>query len=197
MLCTLDDRDLRLERLSRFSQKSQLQRQHQNAVAKYDRAQASIIEAQLDQATAELELIDAQLGRTRLQAPFAGLLVSGDLSQRLGNAVTKGEVLFEVTLLDAYRVILEVDERRINDVRTGQGGSLVLASQPGTTYAFTIAKDGRNFFRVEARLASIDDRLRPGMEGVGKIAVDRRRLLAIWSRELIEWLHLWLWRWLP
>jgi hypothetical protein len=205
VLCLLDDRDLRLERLAKFSQKSQLQRQHQSAVAKYDRAQAMIIEAQLDQATAELELIEAKLERTRLQAPFAGLLVSGDLSQRLGSAVTKGEVLFEVTPLDSYRVLLEVDERRIGDVRLGQQGSLVLASQPGTTYAFTVskitpittAKEGRNFFRVEAQLATVVDSLRPGMEGVGKVSVDRRRLIAIWTRELVEWLHLWFWRWLP
>lgn len=205
VLCTLDDRDLRLERLSRVSQRSQLQRQHQNAVAKYDRAQAIIIEAQIDQATAELELIEAKLQRTRLLAPFAGLLISGDLSQRLGSAVSKGDVLFEVTPLDAYRVILEVDERRIGDVRTGQQGNLVLSSQPGKTYAFTISKitpitsaeDGRNFFRVEAQLATVDDSLRPGMEGVGKVFVDRRRLISIWTRELIEWLRLWLWRWLP
>ena len=205
LLCTLDDRDLRLERLARFSQKSQLQRQHQSAVAKYDRAQAIIIEAQLDQASAELELIESRLQRTQLLAPFAGLLVSGDLSQRLGSAVTKGEVLFEVTPLDAYRVILEVDERRISDVRPGQQGNLVLASQPGKTYAFSITKitpittaeEGRNFFRVEAQLATADESLRPGMEGVGKVYVDRRRLIAIWTRELIEWLDLWLWRWLP
>lgn len=205
LLCTLDDRDLRLERLARFSQKSQLQRQHQSAVARYDRAQAIIIEAQLDQAAAELELIEAKLQRTRLQAPFAGLLISGDLSQRLGGSVTKGEVLFEATPLDAYRVILEVDERRIGDLRIGQQGNLVLASQPGRTYDFTIAKitpittaqEGRNFFRVEAQLATVDDSLRPGMEGIGKVFVDRRRLIAIWTRDLLEWLHLWFWRWLP
>ena len=59
------------------------------------------------------------------------------------------------------------------------------------------SENGRNFFRVEARLATIDNSLRPGMEGVGKISVDRRRLISIWTRELIEWLRLWLWRWLP
>lgn len=205
VLCVLDDRDLRLERLARFSQKSQLLRQHQSAVAKYDRAQAIIVEAQLDQASAELELVEAKLQRTRLQSPFSGLLVSGDLSQRLGGAVAKGEILFEITPLDGYRVILDVDERRIGDVRIGQHGALVLTSHPGIVYGFTVAKitpittakDGRNCFRVEAELAMVDDSLRPGMEGVGKISIDRRRLIAIWTRELIEWVRLWCWRWLP
>ena len=205
VLCTLDDRDLRLERLARFSQKSQLQLQQQKAVAKYDRAQVVIAEAQLAQASAELDLVEAKLQRTRLLAPFAGLLVSGDLSQRLGSAVSKGEVLFELTPLDSYRVILDVDERRIDDVRLGQRGTLVLASQPGAAYNFTVskitpittAKNGHNFFRVEGTLDSVANTLRPGMEGVGKINVDRRRLISIWTRELVEWVRLWFWRWLP
>lgn len=205
LLCSLDDRDLRLEKLSRISQRNQLQKQYEDARAKHDRAQANIIRAQLNQAQAELDLIEAKLERSRLAAPFKGLLVSGDLSQRLGGAVQKGEVLFEVTPLDAYRVILEVDERRIGDVNTGQQGSLMLSSQPDSRYSFTITKitpittaeGGRNYFRVEARLESVDDRLRPGMEGVGKIVIDRRRLIGIWTRALIEWLQLWSWRWLP
>ena len=39
--------------------------------------------------------------------------------------------------------------------------------------------------------------LRPGMDGIGKIAVDRRKLIAIWSRDLIDWLRLKVWRWWP
>ncbi|MBM9614706.1 HlyD family efflux transporter periplasmic adaptor subunit [Desulfobulbus rhabdoformis] len=205
LLCTLDDRDLRLERLAHLSQRAQLERQHQNAVAKYDRAQATIINARLEQATAELRLVEAKLSRSQLSAPFAGLLVSGDLSQRLGGAVDKGEILFEVTPLSGYRVILQVDERWIEDVRVGQLGKLVLASRPESLYPFTISQitpltaseDGRTFFRVEAKLDTIDSGLRPGMEGIGKISIDRRLLISIWTRELREWLRLFFWRWMP
>jgi hypothetical protein len=35
------------------------------------------------------------------------------------------------------------------------------------------------------------------MEGVGKIRIDERRLVWIWSHSLIEWVQLWLWSWLP
>ncbi|NOY13019.1 MAG: HlyD family efflux transporter periplasmic adaptor subunit, partial [Deltaproteobacteria bacterium] len=205
LLCTLDNRDLRLEKLSRVSQVSQLQRQYQDVLAKHERAQANIIRAQLEQANAELALLETKLARTRLLAPFAGLVVRGDLSQRLGGAVQKGEVLFEITPLNSYRVILEVDERRIADVHVGQSGILVLSSLPNEQYKFTVSKitpittaeDGRNFFRVEAHLETVTESLRPGMEGIGKIFIDRRKLISIWSRDLVEWLQLWAWTWLP
>jgi hypothetical protein len=35
------------------------------------------------------------------------------------------------------------------------------------------------------------------MEGVGKIAIDRRRLISIWTHEVVDWVRLALWTWLP
>jgi multidrug resistance efflux pump len=205
ILCTLDDRDLRLERQKWLSQRSQFQRQHQEAFAKHERAQVNIINAQLEQAAAQLELLEAQMERTRVQAPFDGLVVRGDLSQMLGSMITQGEVLFEIAPLNAYRLILKIDERRITDVAVGQEGKLMLASLPQEHYPFivrkvtpqTTAEEGQNTFRVEAQLVETSPHLRPGMEGVGKISVDRRRLISIWTRDLVEWFKLWLWSWWP
>jgi len=203
LLCALDDRDLRLVRLAKNSRHRQLQRQYQEAVAKHDRTQAKIIRAQLDQSQAELDLINAKLARTQLKAPFTGLIVSGDLSQRLGSSVEQGEILFEITPLDAYRVILKVDERRIRDVVPGQKGTLMLSSLPGEKYTFRVAtvtpiskaEEGRTYFRVEASLDTIDGALRPGMEGIGKIAIDQRKLFSIWTRGMADWIRLSFWSW--
>jgi hypothetical protein len=98
-----------------------------------------------------------------------------------------------------------VDERRIVDVRVGQRGRLVLSALPQDNFDFIVAKvtpistakEGLNYFRVEATPEKISDRLRPGMEGVGKIYVDRRKLISIWTRDLREWLRLWVWSWWP
>lgn len=205
LLCVLEDKDLRLERLNLMGQRSQYERQRQEAFAKHDRANLRIIGAQLEQVDAELSLIESKLKRASLRMPFEGLLVSGDLSQRLGGSVEKGEVLFEVAPLDSYRVILEVDERRIADIDEGQRGVLVLSSLSGESLDFTvmkiipiaIAEEGNNYFRVEAELDNVSERLRPGMEGVGKVYVDRRKLISIWTRSLTEWVRLWVWKWIP
>ena len=200
-LCVLDDRELRLERLNWMSKKAQYEKQYQEAQAKHERAEAEIIRAQLDQASARLELTESQIERAILISPFKGIVISGDLSQRLGGAAVKGEILFEVAPLDEYRIILEVDERRIADVLTGQKGYMILSALPNEKMAFTVnkitpiatAKEGLNFFRVEAAPMVITERLRPGMEGIGKIYIDRRNLFSIWTRSMKEWLTIKLW----
>ena len=124
----------------------------------------------------------------------------------------RGEQLFEIAPLQSYRIILKVNERDINDVTVGQQGELVLSSMPEHIFHFDVtritpvstAEEGENYFRVEASLLTGEgtdtagmERLRPGMEGAGKIWIDERRLIWIWTRDLMNWLRLKVWRWLP
>lgn len=205
LLGVLDDRDLRLERVKWATEKEQYSKEYNQALAEHDRSQIRILRAKIGQADAQIDLLDEQLARTRIVAPFDGLIISGDLSQSLGSPVERGQVLFEVTPLDAYRVIAEVDERDIGQISVGQQSSLMLSSMPGEVFPFVVekitpvstAKEGRNYFRVEGRLEEASERLRPGMEGVGKIAIDRRKLIWVWTHEAIDWIRLQLWRWLP
>ena len=205
ILCRLDDRELTLERSKWQSQLEQSTKQYYEALGNRNAAQVQILLAQVDQARSQVALIDDQLARTRVIAPFDGEIVTGDLSQSLGAPVERGQVLFEVAPLDAYRVVLQVDERTIAEVRLAQKGHLVLTGFPNDPLPFTVAKitpvstatEGRNYFRVEAELQSIPQRLRPGMEGVGKIEIDRRRYLWIWTHDVVDWISLKLWYWSP
>jgi biotin carboxyl carrier protein len=206
LLARLDNRDLQLEQERLTSQREQYGRQYREAMAKRDRAAARIVSSQVDQVQAQLSLIEEQLSRTEVTAPFDGVLVSGDLSQALGAPLERGQVLFEIAPLDAYRVMLLVDERDIADVTLGQRGELVLASMPNERLPFAVkkitpvsaTKEGRNAFRVEAQLdAEAGRRLRPGMEGVAKVLVGDRHLAWIWTRELANWMRLKLWAWTP
>jgi multidrug resistance efflux pump len=206
LLFSLDDRDLRLERLKWASQKLQSKREHSEAVAKHDRAKARILSAQMEQADAEIALLDEELKRTRVTAPFDSFIVSGDLSQSLGSPVERGDVMFELAPLDSYRIILKVDERDIDDVLVDQTGLLALTSAPEDSMPITVekitplstAEEGRNYFSVEARLdGAITPLLRPGMEGVGKINVDQRKLIWIWTHKIIHWFRMFFWTWWP
>ncbi|PKN19510.1 MAG: histidine kinase [Deltaproteobacteria bacterium HGW-Deltaproteobacteria-6] len=205
VICKLNDRELKLEMLSLMSKRGQYERQYKKAMAERNRGEANVISSQIDQATAEINLVQNKLSQIVIRSPFNGVVLAGDLSQRYGAAVKRGEELFQIAPLDAYRLILKVDEQRITDVALGQRGVLVLSSLPHEKYEFTVkkitsittAEDGRNYFRVEAALDSLSPRLRPGMEGVGKINVDRRLVVLIWTRSFITWLRLGLWSWLP
>ncbi len=205
VLAVLDDRDLKLEQVKWESEKEQAARKYREALAKHDRAASRILAAQLNQAEAQLALAEEKLARTQLVAPFDGVVVSGDLSQLLGSPIEQGKVLFELAPLDSYRIILKVDERDIAYVSVAQRGELALTGLTGSTLPFTVKtitsvstpQEGRNFFRVEAQLADASSGLRPGMEGVGKIAAGERRLMWIWTRTFVDWLRISLWTWMP
>jgi multidrug resistance efflux pump len=205
VMASLDDRELRLTRLKWLSQQEQLTRQYHQAMANRNAAAAVILTAQVDQARAEVALIDYQLAHTQITAPFRGIIVSGDLSQSLAAPIERGQVMFELAPLDSYRVVLQVNERDVTYVKVAQRGTLLLTGTPSEPLPFVVekvtpvstAKEGHNFFRVEARLDRQLDRLRPGMEGVGKVEIDRRLYAWIWTRQVIDWLRLALWKWLP
>jgi RND family efflux transporter MFP subunit len=205
VLGALDDQDLKLERTRWSSQREQFRNQYRKALAERNRTESRILSAQIDQAEAQIQLLDEQLARTEFVAPFDGIVVAGDLSQKFGSPVERGQVLFEVAPLDSYRVILEADEHDIAELEVGQQGRLALSALPGEVMPISIEKitpvsvteDGRNFFRVEAALEAPSAHLRPGMQGVGKIEVGRHKLLWSWTHKLVDWFRLWVWTWWP
>lgn len=205
VLAKLDDKDLLLEKARLESQHQQYLKEYRDALGQADRSKVSVLQAQLGQVEAQLALNESQLNRVNIKAPFAGVIVSGDLSQKLGAPYQRGEVLFELAPLDAYRVILQVDERDIAHVKVGQAGQLVLAGHAEQVLPFRVskitpvseAKEGRNYFRAEAKLEQAVAYLRPGMKGIGKIHAGEHRLVWIWSKNLIDWLRLTFWTWWP
>ncbi|WP_447599133.1 HlyD family efflux transporter periplasmic adaptor subunit [Nitrospira sp. Nam80] len=205
VLATLQDHDLKLEKLKRLSEREQLMKEYRKALAEREAPKVEILTAQLKQVQAQLDLATDKLARAQAVAPFAGVVVTGDLSQQLGAPVEEGKVLFELAPLDAYRIVLEVDERDIGYVSVGQRGRLLLSALPHDALPFVVerimpvstSRDGRNFFRVESRFVDSPSHLRPAMEGVAKIDIDHRRLVWIWTHDAFHWLRLKLWAWLP
>ena len=205
LLAKLDDRDLLLDRAKWSAERDKLVQKQREALAKHDRSALVVLGAQIQQALSQLALVEERLARVQVLAPFDGVIVSGDLSQMLGSPIEKGKVLFEVAPLTAYRIILQVDERDIGYVVPDQKGTVALAGIPSTALPLVVtritpvavAEDGRNTFRIEARLTELDPRIRPGLEGVAKLDAGQRSLLWIWTRSLIDWLRLAAWRYLP
>ena len=191
LLVELADDDLNLERERLHSQVTQWESALAEANAKADRAQVMMNLARLQQARAQLALVDSQLERTRLHAPFDAVVVHGDLSQRLGAPLKEGEELLTLAPAGQYRVIVEVDEKDIGRVSAGQSGSLALAALPWDTLTLRVRQvtpmavtaDGRSVFEVEAEVPEPPATLRPGLSGSGRIEVGQRPLLAGWAFE--------------
>ncbi|TXT25571.1 MAG: GAF domain-containing protein [Gallionellaceae bacterium] len=205
ILCELDDRDLRLEQQKWAGESEQHSRELREAMAGHNSTAVQVLSAQLQQSEAQMKLASARISRAKITSPFDGVVITGDLSQLIGSPVEQGKKLFEIAPLHTYRIILQVDERELRHVSLGQPGKLVITGIAGEPVPFHVsqitpvasAQDGRNFFRVEAKLEQSSAQMRPGMEGIGKISVGERRLWWILTHTFTDWLRLTLWTWLP
>lgn len=206
VLAELAQQDLQIERSKRGSELAQHVNAYSAAFARADRATLMVSQARMEEARAQLELVESQIERTQVKAPFDGVVISGDLTQQLGAPIQRGAVLMVVAPADGYRLIVEVDERDINDVKAGAAGRAALAAMPGTTHAFRIervtplaaTREGRHFFEVEGKLEVTNAALRPGLQGVARIDAEARPLASMLFGRLANGLrlHLWSWGWL-
>jgi hypothetical protein len=203
VLVELAQQDLLLERRKWQGELAQHENAYGAAMSKSDRVQMAVSMARMQEAQAQLDLVQQQLVRTSLVAPFDGIVTEGDLVQSLGAPVQKGHILMTVAPRDRYRIIVEVDERDIARIGTGQEGKLALTAMPGERQPFSVVRispvarviDERNVFEVEGRVPAGATALRPGLKGVAKIAVGYRPLGWIAFHRLLDFLRLSAWKW--
>lgn len=203
-LLDLLDGDLRLERERWGSQLAQHENAYAAAMAKPDRAAASTSLSRISEAQAQLALVDEQLARSRVVAPFDALVIQGDLSQSIGAPVRQGDTLLTLATSGHHRVIVEVDEVDIAAVQLGQAGQLSLSSlsfgsEPIVVERITPlarAVEGRNVFEVEARLVEPRADLRPGLLGRAELFVGHRPPLWAWTGHVWDRLRVAWWSWL-
>jgi hypothetical protein len=205
LLGRLEDRELRLQRAEFQGRIAEAQHQLDEAIGKRDLSAANLGAARKAQAEAELRLVQDNLERTVLLAPFDAIVISGDPTQSIGAPLRRGDTVYELSPMDRYRVALEVDQTDFGFVQPGQPGRLVLTPLPDARWPIELtlvtpvatARDGRTGFRVDAALLEQDAALRPGMQGIAKVVVGRARYVWIWTHDAVNWARLKLWEYLP
>lgn len=164
-------------------------------------ADSQIAAAKAEQAEAECAMLRERIARAEIIAPIDGVVLTGDWKNRLGGPVKMGDTLFEIAPLSNLEAELFVSDEDIADVHAGQRGELAVAGNPAARFAFTVERISpaaemvkqKNVFRVLVRLEERSDWLRPGMEGVAKIRIDKRSPFAIWTRKAVNWIRMKLW----
>lgn len=201
VLAELATQDLQLESRRRESELSQHENAYRAAQARNDRAQMVISQSRAGEAQAMLTLAEGQIERARIQSPFDGIVIKGDLTQTLGAPVQRGEVLLTIAPNNSFRLIIEVDESDIAAIVPGQKGELALAAVPERALMFTTRRvvpfaassDSRNYFEVEAAMEPQGASLRPGLSGVARIDAGQRTLWWMATHRLFNWLRLMFW----
>jgi hypothetical protein len=189
LLAELDGEALRGQQRRLQAEIAQQENALMESMIRSDRAQVGIRRARLDEIEAKKNLVDQQLAQTRLSAPFDGVVIKGDLSQLLGSPLKRSDVLLTLARGKGFRIIVEISEQDIADVRVGQRGTLVLAALPSEEFAFRVVRlapvanitaDGNNVFEAEALLDAGNHKLAPGLKGVAKITIGNRPLGWTW-----------------
>ncbi|MFK7855128.1 MAG: efflux RND transporter periplasmic adaptor subunit [Granulosicoccus sp.] len=202
LLATLDTRELQLSANKWRSENRKNQQALDRALATRDKPKLAALRADATRISAELASIENQLARSELRAPFDGVVLSGDLSQSLGAAVAQGDTLYTIASSDEYELILEVDERDVGLVKTGQDVRVRMAALPNETWhasvdsvlPVAVGSPDANVFHVPALLVERSNRLRAGMEGVAKLYAGKRAFMWVYTRTLREQIKLMFWR---
>ncbi len=207
LMAELSDDDLRLEQRRAETEVARHESTYAEAQAKGDRTQLVMADARIAESRAQLALVEQQIVRTRLVAPFDGLVIKGDLAQQLGAPLKRGDLLLTLTPSRDFRVMLEIDERDAASVHAGSRGSLTLSALPERSFDLVVERvmpvaqteGGRNLFEAEARLetgtAPRVEALRPGLQGVAKLQAGERPLYWLMTHRALDWLRLQWWSW--
>ncbi|HZI27695.1 MAG TPA: efflux RND transporter periplasmic adaptor subunit [Gemmatimonadaceae bacterium] len=118
------DRDLSNQQLERVRR---LRAQNAASAADLERAEAAARSSE-----AGLALLDLQIARTTVKAPFGGAI--GQRFVSVGDYVTTGTRLLTLQTVNPQRAVIEVPERYAVKLRPGQTVDFSVASQEGRTF---------------------------------------------------------------
>jgi biotin carboxyl carrier protein len=194
--------ELELEESFALADLNRYQREAEKARAARSLAEMRISEAMADQAKARLDMAKYHASQAVVKSPFAGVVVEGDLRERLGAPVKMADVLFKVAKLDTLYVEAEVNERDIQEILGKTTGEIAFVTDPRHKYPVHIVaiepaavpKNEANVFLVRCALdGGIQPWWRPGMSGVCKFQVEKRSLFWILTHRTVDFFRMKLW----
>lgn len=201
-LVSLDARELLLQKEAALAERERHAADALKAESSGDVAGLRVARARQAQAQAQCDLVEDRLARASVKAPFDGVVVEGDLRERIAAPVQKGDGLLKIARIEDLYLVIEIPERDVQEIAEGAQGRAAFASQPGRSFEFTVekiepvarAKEQGSVFSVRCRFHDApEDWWRPGMSGVAKIDCGTRSLLWITTHRTVDFLRMWWW----
>lgn len=171
------------------------------ALARQDRGQARIHQAQAEALRAQLELTQSRIARATIVAQAQSIVTSEEVHKLIGQTVSLGTPLMELIDINKVELKLFVSDSEMRDMRAGLSGRFALESEPDVSRSFRVTRVGAsanpmertNVFEVQAVIESDVEGLKPGMQGVARVEVGPRRACWVAFHRVIDKLRLWLW----
>lgn len=202
LLVTLDRRELLMQQTELKAERDRNISDARRYEAEGDLSQMKLSLLAIEQADAKLTVLDYRLERTEIRAPFDGVIVEGDLKERLSSPTQVGEVLMRIVEISDTYGELQVDERDIHFLEKGMDGELAFTSRPEDKFNVSldnyepvaVVKETGTTFRVRVNVTDHpEDWWRPGMSGVCKVEVGKRSIAWVYLHRTWEFVRMKLW----
>ncbi len=173
------------------------------ALANNDGTQAGIHGVQAKYWGSEVERARERVDRTHLRAPFDGWVTTPHVEDMVGRRLVAGDTLAEIVDSSLSRVDVAVDESEISLLRSGATAAIKVEGFPTQTFRGNVSvvspksqMDGdTRFFYARVDVPNPDGRLRPGMQGRGKLSVGWHPIGYVLFRGPVLWIYSKLWSW--
>lgn len=201
-LLTLNRSELLLQQSSALADVARYEREAEKMRAQSDIADMRIDNALAKQAQAQLDLVRYRLTNAVIKSSFNGVVVQGDLRERIGSPVKQGDALFQVARIDTLYAQAEIPESDVKEIIGRTNGEIAFVTQPKLKFPVTIQtiepaavtkKDG-NVFLVRLKPTNgAENWWRPGMTGLCKLSTEKRTLFWILTHRTVDFLRMKLW----
>jgi multidrug efflux system membrane fusion protein len=172
----LDDRGARLAEV--MAQQAQRQLEYDATLKlaeKNFRAETSVAEARalLDAARAAVMIMEVNISKTTIEAPFAGVLEERPIE--VGDFLEVGDKVGMVVDLDPCLVVAQVSEREVDKLRLGGPGTATLVNgvviEGHISYISAVAEPATRTFTVELEVANTEGRIMEGLTSQVRLPV--------------------------
>ena len=176
------DRDLARQQLARIRKLRE-----QNAATPADLER---VEAAARSAEANYSLLQLQIARSVVRAPFSGAV--GQKFVSVGDYVTTSSRLLTLQTVNPQRAVIEVPERHAANLRPGQTVEFTVAAAPGKTFAARVdfidpvVKPDNRTIMVKGLAANPGNVLRPGMFIEARLATSTRQNAVVIPEDAVQ-----------
>ncbi|MBU6409085.1 MAG: HlyD family efflux transporter periplasmic adaptor subunit [Verrucomicrobia bacterium] len=201
-LLALNQAELLLQESGAIADVARYQRQADKDRAAGDIADMRIDQAQARQARAQLDLVRYRLDHVMVKSPFDGVIVEGDLRERIGAPVRQGDILFQVARINTLYAQADISESDVQNILDKSRGEIAFVARPQIKYPVTIQtiepsavtqKDGNVFLVRLQPVNAPASWWRPGMTGLCKLSTTKRTLFWILTHRTVDFLRMKLW----
>jgi membrane fusion protein (multidrug efflux system) len=167
-----------------FERSSELAQRKLISTAEVDNSRAALAVAD-----AAVALAAARFEKTRILAPFAGVV--GLRTVSLGSYVNPGDALVNLEAIDTMKVEFRVPENALARLAVGQALDVELDALPEERFTATVyalnprASESTRSIALRARMGNEDGRLRPGLFARITLELDTREAAVVVSESAV------------